>query len=326
MIATPPQAVAHADWSMHPGKRWVVAARRAPGGGWVADGPCPVGETGSLLDRMGLGEAAGASVLLGFDFPIGLPLAYAELAGIRSFPEALASFGSGGWSRFFDVAAEPAEISLHRPFYPRSCPVRGQRSVQELVGALGMGSPAQLLRRCDRATADRRAACALFWTLGGSQVGKGALSGWREVLQPALRDRAPPALWPFDGPLAELLGRGGVVVAESYPAELYGHLGLRFGRAQGGGKRSPAARRRNACRLVEVCRELRVRLSDRLDGAIRSGFGDRPSGEDRFDATAGLLGMLNVVHGRRAPGEPADPRVRAVEGWILGQATAAGPA
>ncbi|MBK9693254.1 MAG: hypothetical protein IPO73_16460, partial [Gemmatimonadetes bacterium] len=41
--------------------------------------------------------------------------------------------------------------------------------------------------------------------------------------------------------------------------------------------------------------------------------------EDDFDAFAGLLGMLLVVLGHRAPGEPADAEVRAVEGWILGQ-------
>lgn len=28
----------------------------------------------------------------------------------------------------------------------------------------------------------RRAACPLFWTLGGQQVGKAAILGWREVL------------------------------------------------------------------------------------------------------------------------------------------------
>jgi len=33
----------------------------------------------------------------------------------------------------------------------------------------------------------------------------------------------------------------------------------------------------------------------------------------------GLLGMLNVVLGRRPSGEPDDPLVRRLEGWILGQ-------
>jgi hypothetical protein len=317
MIASRPQAVAHADWSVDPGRRWVATARRASGGGYVADGPFPARQGGSLRARLHVEGAGGA--LLGFDFPLGLPLAFAERAGIRSFPEALAAFGTGPWSRVFEVAAEPAEISLHRPFYPRSCPVRGLRSRRELVGALGMASANELLRRCDAATAGRRAAAALFWTVGGKQVGRAALSGWREVLQPALAERPPPALWPFDGTLAGLLREGGVVVAEAYPAEYYGQLGLRFGRAQGGGKRSSAARRANGPRLLGVCQDLGVRPSERLLAAIRSGFGDRASGEDAFDATVGLLGMLGVVAGGRPPGEPEDPRVRAVEGWVLGQ-------
>lgn len=324
MSATLPEAVAHADWSMHAGKRWVTVARRMPDGGWVADGPWQVGGPGgSLLARMHLGDGPPASVLLGFDFPIGLPLAYADRAGIWSFPEALAVFGTGPWSRFFEVAAEPADISLYRPFYPRSCPTRGLRSVRELVDRLGMASPSQLLRRCDRVTADRRAACALFWTLGGSQVGKGALSGWREVLQPALGARPRPALWPFDGELANLLHEGGVVLAESYPAEFYRHLGVHFGAAKGAGKQSTAAREANAPRLIRFCQKLRVRLSHGVEDAIRSGFGTHATGEDQFDATVGLLGMLNVVAGARPPGEPSCARVRAIEGWILGQAPSA---
>ena len=53
---------------------------------------------------------------------------------------------------------------------------------------------------------------------------------------------------------------------------------------------------------------------------IEEGFGDSPNGEDAFDATVGLFGMLNVVLGRRTPGDPDDERVRNVEGWMLGQA------
>jgi hypothetical protein len=33
----------------------------------------------------------------------------------------------------------------------------------------------------------------------------------------------------------------------------------------------------------------------------------------------GLFGMLNVVLGRLPCGEPDDPVVRRIEGWILGQ-------
>ena len=44
-----------------------------------------------------------------------------------------------------------------------------------------------LLRKCEIGRIGRRAACSLFWTLGGNQVGKGAIAGWRDLLGPALR-------------------------------------------------------------------------------------------------------------------------------------------
>jgi hypothetical protein len=49
---------------------------------------------------------------------------------------------------------------------------------------------------------------------------------------------------------------------------------------------------------------------------IEQGF---PEGDDAFDAVVGLFGMLEVVTGKRQPGEPRDDRIRKVEGWILGQ-------
>ena len=42
--------------------------------------------------------------------------------------------------------------------------------------------------------------------------------------------------------------------------------------------------------------------------------------QDGFDAVVGLLGMLNVVLQARPPGEPDDPEIRAIEGWMLGRA------
>jgi len=32
-----------------------------------------------------------------------------------------------------------------------------------------------------------------------------------------------------------------------------------------------------------------------------------------------LAGLLNIVLGRRPPGDPTDPAIRHIEGWILGQ-------
>jgi hypothetical protein len=66
-----------------------------------------------------------------------------------------------------------------------------------------------------------------------------------------------------------------------------------------------------------------VRASRALAAQLADGFGPRASGEDAFDAVAALLGMLDVVLGRRELHEPADPAVRGIEGWILGLGAAA---
>jgi len=258
--------------------------------------------------------------LLGFDFPIGLPQAYSELAHIDNFREALGRFGQDQWKDFFQVAVEADDIRIHRPFYPKNCLWKGQRTHRHLTSALGLTWD-QLHRRCERPTQERPAACPLFWTLGGNQVGKGALSGWREILQPAIRDMdSRVALWPFDGRLNELIIRGRVVITETYPAEFYRHIGVRFGSRKDDGKRSAAARRRNAPALVGWARHHRVSMTQRLLTELEDGFGPTGDGEDAFDAVAGLIGMLNVVIVRRSPGEPTAVTLRSIEGWILGQA------
>ena len=50
----------------------------------------------------------------------------------------------------------------------------------------------------------------------------------------------------------------------------------------------------------------------------RAEDGSEPGADDPFDAVVGLFGLLNVVRGARASGEPDDPVVRRIEGWILG--------
>jgi hypothetical protein len=58
-----------------------------------------------------------------------------------------------------------------------------------------------------------------------------------------------------------------------------------------------------------------VKLTDALVSWVEWGFLD----EDDFDATVGLLSMLQVVTGRSRADVPDDPAVRTIEGWILGQ-------
>ena len=96
------------------------------------------------------------------------------------------------------------------------------------AAALGLGDPSGLSRACDRATAERPAGAPLFWTLGANQTGKAAISAWRDLLLPALASPAPPRLWPFDGDLHALLAEGGIVLAETYPAEALRQLGLKL--------------------------------------------------------------------------------------------------
>jgi hypothetical protein len=64
-----------------------------------------------------------------------------------------------------------------------------------------------------------------------------------------------------------------------------------------------------------------VDVAPAIAALIVDGFGPRKDGEDLFDAIVGLLGMLDVVMGGRPSGEPDDPIVHSLEGWILGQAS-----
>jgi hypothetical protein len=317
-----PALVAHADWSVHPGKRWMARAVRRPGGGYLALPPAPVG----ALDGFFAGLAAGAgpgAILVGFDFPIGLPAAYARRAGIDHFATALAGFGEGRWRDFYDVGVHPEQIALTRPFYPDR---PGGRSRRQLLDGLGLETWDSVHRRCDRSTPGRLAACPMFWTLGGNQVGKAAIVGWRDLLAPARRNAMDLAIWPFDGALADLIHGHRFVVAETYPGEVYGHLGLSLrGR---GGKRSQAARSANAPLLLAWASRANLALAPALGAEIRAGFGSRPGADDRFDAVVGLFGLINVIGGARPSGAPHDPVARQIEGWILGQdaAPADGPA
>jgi hypothetical protein len=308
-----PALVAHADWSVHPGKRWMAAAVRQPGGGYLVAAPAPVGALDGFWDRLAADAGPGA-ILVGFDFPIGLPAAYAERAGIEDLPTALSGFGEGRWRDFYDVAATPEQIAPTRPFYPHR---PGGRTRQQLLDGLGLDTWDGLHRRCDRATASRPAACPMFWTLGGNQVGKAMIVGWRDLLAPARRNGVDVAVWPFDGGLADLIEGHRFVVAETYPGEVYGHLGLAL-RAHGG-KRNQAARTANAARLLDGASRAHLALAPALHAEITAGFGSGRGADDRFDAVVGVFGLINVVRGVRPSGEPDDPTVRRIEGWILGQ-------
>jgi hypothetical protein len=304
--------VAAADWSVTARKRWLAIAVRGRDGRWRAGEARPVGRAETLVARLSRRAGTRRAALVGLDFPVGVPAAYAERAGVEAFLPWARGLGAPPYQAFFSPAATASEITLHRPFYPVHARRPRQHRQAELCAALGVPGIDALRRACERGRPGRRAAEALFWTVGGKQVGKAALAGWRDVVLPALRD-GRAVIWPFHGELLTLLRPGAVVLSEIYPADAYWRLGV--ARVS---KRDPRSRREACAALRRWFARAGVVPSRRLLGQLASGFGPSAAGEDPFDAVAALLGMLNVVLGRTELHEPVDPMARSVEGWILG--------
>jgi hypothetical protein len=301
---------------VNPTKRWAALAILQPDNHWQLTGPFNVGDLLTFFSSIKSHQRIQGSLLCGFDFPIGLPLAYAKKVGISDFLLVLPELGRGRWENFFYPAQNPHEISEYRPFYPQK-PGNSRRSHLELGLDLSFD---QLYRLCEKAQINRRAACPLFWTMGGQQVGKAAISGWRDLLLPALNDhQANFKIWPFSGSMAECCLPGNIVIVETYPAEYYSHLQLSFSFSSRKSKRRKYDRQSCADHLLNWAANNRLELVDSLSAAIIDGFGDRPDAEDRFDAVVGLYGMINVILGNRPFQEPVLRNIRNIEGWIFGQ-------
>lgn len=308
---------AHADWSIAPAKRWITRAWRR-GGTWRVAPPVPVGDPASLLARL-QAEAAGAPVAFGGDFALGLPRAYAKRAGIDDFPAWLRALPPD--APLFAVCDRLDEVSLARPFYPRAS-VKGAGQMERQALALGLAGRDDLRRVVDRMPLDavngvrrRSGGAPLFWTMGANQCGKGALSAWRDCLMPAFGAGVRLAIWPFEGEFRALLAPDRIVVAETYPAESLVQLGLRMR----GSKRRQADRAAQAPAIEAVMAARGIVPEPALAAMMASGFDVHADGEDRFDSVLGVLNVIAVVDG--APdGVPDDPVIRAVEGWVLGQA------
>lgn len=302
-----PALVVHADWSKNPAKRVMVMAIWLDGR-YQIQAPQPVGNLNDWLLRLQRASLSpNGSIFFGVDFPIGLPFKFAQKAGIEHFLAWLPNTTSLPWAQFYEVAETADEIGLKRPFYPNR---PGGTCQQQLIDALGMHRMADLRRRCDFAHPGRRAASPLFWTMGAQQVGKAAITGWRDFIVPKLHQLK---IWPFDGQLAGLLPhRNAAVVAETYPAEVYHWLGITFA---SGGKGSQDARRENSVCLQMALNELGVEMTAGSHAELWAGFAT----DDAFDAFVGLVGMLQVVLGKRPLYEPEDAAIRQLEGWILGQ-------
>ena len=293
----------HSDWSKNPKKRWTATAHLR-NGVWYIDAPQITPSPDQLLGVLFNDDF---KTLAGFDFAIGLPASY--LVKIEpDFFQLLSLLGQEPWHEFALVANSPDEITRYRPFYPN----RSQRGVKraDLARRLDINFD-ELFRACERATLSRSEASPVFWTLGGKQVGKAALSGWKDILAPARKRGAK--LWPFEGPLSSLASNA-LTLAETYPAEAYRHIGL-TGTIH---KRSQEGRRTAGMTMLGWAARYDVRLTE-IQTLIADGFGELPSGEDPFDATAGLFGMIEVVDGRRAEAPDSMTFSKGGEGWILGQ-------
>jgi hypothetical protein len=314
--------VAAADWSMSDAKRWVCAANWDPQGGcWRVGVPERVKAAGCIEQLVEL--ANGRAVLLGLDLPVGVPEAYGRLSGCTDFRDLLLTVtggdDAGTWAGFFQRSRRPC---VHRPFYP-SLPVRtrGEVSRRALAeGVLGTSDGDGLLRACDR----QSGAECMFFTLGGAQVGGAVISAWPALVAPAVRS-GRCAVWPFDGELADLARRAGTVtLAEIYPGEAYGRLGVKIGSGSGRSKRRVTDRTEVAAELRAAVRACGAKASAALVRAMAAGF-DPPGefgGEDGFDALVGVLGMLAAM--RDDATAPRDAAVRRWEGWILGLPVRAG--
>ena len=165
----------------------MVATAELEGGVYRVRSPRTVGEVGGLIERMGLTAAAGRSTLLGFDFPIGIPRAYALRAGIANFAVWFRNLDLD--SPFFSVAT----ISRTSRPSDRSFPDRlrsGSRASRSATAKRSGSRLTTLSARPIERTVTARAASEMFWTLGPSAVGKATLAGWRDTIRPALAETA----------------------------------------------------------------------------------------------------------------------------------------
>jgi hypothetical protein len=299
------EVLAHADWSSRHSGRWFVKAERAAGR-WRIREP-------RLFDtRNFLSNDIGEKGILGVDVPIGVPAYWAGQAEISYFPGALLEFGNRKWSDIFSPAEKKEEISIFRPFYPAK---PGGAKQAHLLHGLGVNHIDVLRRRCDFDQEGRAAATPLFWTLGAAQVGKAAINFWLDVLKPAIQESSV-FLWPFEGNLADLIGRGKPIVAETYPGEAYTWFDLEISKSNRS-KRRIEDRRLDASRLIEVASNLGMDLEAAAEEEVVMGF--PAGGDDAFDAFVGLLAVASVVTGQRSESAICDDEVRRVEGWILGR-------
>jgi len=306
-----PAVIAHCDWSIRPEKRWMAVAVRE-NDRWTISLPEKVRDVGSLVERLERRASEPGPLFLGFDFPIGLPANYRKMIDKKNFKEAIRAFGETGWENWFKVCETASEISVQRPFYPNRPRKKGEIKQFHLYNGLKIPDADSLRRRCER----QSAACMLFWTLGPNQVGKAAIAGWQEFIKPNLDQIS---LWPFDGLLSGLFSHSGIIVVETYPADVYRQIGLL--KKPEWSKKTREGRKSVASKLNGWLKKRNVSPKKGLTKKIDDGFGSDNTGEDQFDAVVGLLRMIDVAEGHLSEGVPNDLEVTTWEGWMLGMST-----
>jgi hypothetical protein len=310
-----PTRIAHADWGTAANK-CVVATAELNDGRYHVRLPRTVRAGTDLIQRMRLADHPGLSTLLGFDFPLGVPRAYAQTASITNFADWFRRLELD--SAFFNIASDIKEVSTARPFFPMLITDRTPGIKTRFRVALGLGAE-EMLRACDRSHCSRPAASEMFWALGPAAVGKMTLAGWKHAIRLALA--APSrrySIWPFDGPMPHLLEASDAVIVETYPRDAYLQLGLQMGR-HGTSKTRQADRAAETPRLVEWCAANAVLPDNDLLDQVLDGFGPHKGGDDLFDAVVGLFGMIDTMRRGAEPDLPDDPAVHLIEGWMFGQ-------
>jgi hypothetical protein len=306
-----PEIIAAADWSVNANKRWLAVARRIDGKNGTAQYLIKdirrVDEPSTLLSDLQAVAGNKGTVFLGLDLPIGIPLPYAKRIRVKSFRQFIQRVQtSKRWTNFFEPTLTP---SVYTPFFPARSGVVPEPK-KHLAFELGLDSTSDLYRWCDRAQPGRRAAESLFFTAGQKQVGKAAISAWRDVLLPNIDSIN---LWPFDGPLDTLLKYSSPTVAEIYPSDSLRVLLPEF---QTFSKQKLESRKKAGEKLLEiVTSDEQMYLDKPMHNLVKNGFPN----EDAFDAFLGLLHMLWVVLGRHKEGCPPSEEARLIEGGILGR-------
>lgn len=111
--------IAHCDWSTGESGRRMAVAVRAEGRTTVS-ATDSVGVVSDLVTRLRRRNGSQARLLIGFDFPIGVPSSYAARASIDSFRGFLGDLARGKYPSFFERAETKSQISPSRPFYPKA--------------------------------------------------------------------------------------------------------------------------------------------------------------------------------------------------------------